>query len=96
MTLDANQIEAEARQQTGLDDFGDGQYREGLDRLVRSFNEEADLSETGEVMQRIRLVSLLVSRLRVEETYRTNPEIDDAVIEGPVFVVGLPEPVPRR
>ncbi len=90
MTLDAEEIEAEARQQTGLDDVGDGEYREGLDRLVRSFNEEADLSETGEVMQHMRLVSLLVSRLRVEDTYGAHPAIDDEEIEGPVFVIGLP------
>jgi Sulfotransferase family len=90
MTLDADQIEHEAREQTGLRDLGDPQFREGLDRLVRSFNDEADLTETGEVMQRMRLVSLLASRLQVEDTYRAHPEIDTQEIEGPVFVIGLP------
>ena len=59
MTLDADELEAEAKAETGLDDFGDGDHREGLERLVRSMNTEADLTETGELMQRIRLVSLL-------------------------------------
>lgn len=73
MTLDPEDLEAEARAQTGLDDFGDGEHREGLERLVRSFNLEADLTETGELMQRIRLVSLLSSRLQIEETSRIRP-----------------------
>ena len=58
MTLDAEELEAEARQKTGLDDFGDAMFREGLEGLVRSFNEEADLTEAGDVMQHMRLVQL--------------------------------------
>ena len=73
MTLDAGELEDEARHQTGLDDFGDTMFRDGLERLVRSFNEEADLTEAGEVMQHVRLVSLLSSRLQVEDTYRIAP-----------------------
>ena len=34
--------------------------------------------------------TLLSSRLRVEDTYRAHPEIDDEEVEGPVFVIGLP------
>ena len=34
MTLDADELEAAAREQTGLTDFGDSYYREGLERLV--------------------------------------------------------------
>jgi Sulfotransferase family len=90
VTLDAAALEAEACRQTGLEDFGDGEHLEGLERLVWSFNEEADLTETGEVMQRVRLISLLSSRLQVEDTYRRHPEIDAERVEGPVFVIGLP------
>ena len=90
MTLDIDQIENEARSQTGLDDTGGEHYREGLERLVAAMNEEGGLTELGEVMQQMRLSMLLASRLRVEETYRVHPEIADEVIEGPVFVIGLP------
>ena len=55
MTLDADDLEAAAREQTGLSDFGDGHHREGLERLVASMNDEADLTDSGELMQRIRL-----------------------------------------
>ncbi len=90
MTLDADSLEAEARAATGLSDFGDGSHREGLERLTASMNTEADLSDDGEAMLRMRLAGALASRLRVEDTYRSHPEIDDEQVEGPVFVIGLP------
>jgi hypothetical protein len=90
VTLDSDRIEDAARTKTGLDDTGGDHYREGLERLVHSMNEEGTLTETGEVMQQIRLSTLFAARLEVEETYRLHPEIDDEVIEGPVFVIGLP------
>ncbi len=90
MSLDVEALEAEAREQTRMEDFGDGSHREGLERLVASLNEEAELTETGEVMLRLRLVGLLASRLRVEDTYQAHPSIDDEGVEGPVFVIGLP------
>jgi hypothetical protein len=90
MTLSADELEAAAREETGLTDFGDGLHREGLERLVASMNEEGDLTEIGEIMQRIRLGAHLTARLRVEQTYKEHPEIGEQVIEGPVFVIGLP------
>jgi hypothetical protein len=90
MTLDADELEADARASAGLSDFGDGTHREGLERLTESMNTEADLTEEGEVMLRMRLAGALASRLRVEDTYRAHPEIEDQRIEGPVFVIGLP------
>src|ERR1700685_4070836 len=90
MTLDIDPIEDDARAQTGLDDTGGDHYREGLERLVASMNEEGSLTELGEAMQQMRLSMLLAARLQVEETYRLHPEIDDEVVGGPVFVIGLP------
>jgi hypothetical protein len=90
MTLDADALETEARNSTGLEDFGDGGHREGLERLTASMNTDADLTEGGEVMLRVRLAGALASRLRIEDTYKAHPEIDDEEIEGPVFVIGLP------
>src|SRR5277367_6211305 len=90
MTLDLDRIEGEARARTGLDDTGGDHYREGLERLVASMNDEGDLTEIGEIMQHARLTALLAARLEVEETYRLHPEIDDQEIGGPVFVIGLP------
>ena len=90
MSLAVDRIEEDARTQTGLDDTGGDYYREGLERLVESMNVEGGLTEMGEAMQQMRLSMLLAARLGVEETYRLHPEIDDEVIDGPVFVIGLP------
>ena len=90
MSLDVDLIEEAARTETGLDDTGGDHYREGLERLVTSMNEEGTLTEMGEAMQHMRLSTLLAARLRVEETYRLHPEIDEQVVDGPVFVIGLP------
>jgi Sulfotransferase family len=90
MTFDVDELEAQACDQTGLSDFGDPYYREGLGRLVASINSEADLNEMGELIQQANLLNLLTSRLKVEETYRLHPEIAEGEIEGPVIVIGLP------
>jgi hypothetical protein len=90
MSLDVERIETDARSQKGLEDTGGDHYREGLERLVASMNDESDLTELGEIMQHARLTALLAARLAVEDTYRLHPEIDDEEIGGPVFVIGLP------
>ena len=58
MSLDVEQIETDARTQTGLEDTGGDYYREGLERLVTSMNEEGDLTELGEIMQQARLTAM--------------------------------------
>jgi hypothetical protein len=88
--LDPDTLEAAARSETDLDDLGDGSHREGLERFTAALRDEADLSDTGVAILSGRLTALLVARLRVEHTYREHPEIADEVIEGPVFVIGLP------
>ncbi len=90
MSLDVDRIETDARKQSGLDDTGGDHYREGLERLVASMNDEGGLTELGEAMQHARLVALLEARLAVEDTFRLHPEIDDEEIGGPVFIIGLP------
>jgi Sulfotransferase family len=80
----------EAIAQTGLDDFGDDSFREGLEILVRSLHDEARLNAVGEAFMYPRLVSHLSQRLQVEDWYRRHPEIDDVPIVAPLFGLGLP------
>ena len=88
--FDADELEDGARAATGLDDFGSGYYRAGLERIVDALNTEADLNDIGEVIQHATIGNALIQRLKVEDTYRQHPEIDDEVVDGPVFVIGLP------
>jgi Sulfotransferase family len=81
---------AEATGENGLEDFGEDSFREGLERLVNSLREEANLNATGESVIYPRLVSHLRSRLEVEDWYRRHPEIDEVEITAPLFGLGLP------
>ena len=80
----------EACRRTGLEDFGDDGFREGLERLVDSLDREASLNAVGEVGFRAMILGLLGQRLQVEDWYRRHPEIDDEPIERPLVGLGLP------
>ena len=88
--LDAHELIATAQRNTGLTDFGTDDWREPFEILVRSLNEEAELHMFGRLWTRQDLLLFLENRLRIEETYRLHPEIEDEVIDKPVFVTGLP------
>src|SRR5271167_4581493 len=74
----------------GSDDFGVGTWQQGLEVLIRSFNEEASLTELGEQVVTDQIVGFLANRLEVERWYREHPEIDEGRIEAPLFGLGLP------
>ncbi len=89
-TFGAEDLEAGARAATGLDDFGTDYYREGLERTVDGLNTEAELNDLGRVIQHATISNALIQRLKVIDTYKQHPEIDDEVVEGPVVIIGLP------
>ena len=81
---------AAARAATGLEDFGDDSFLEGLQVLVRSLREEANLNATGEHLLRQRIIGHLAQRLEIEDWYRRHPEIDEVQIKAPLIGVSLP------
>ena len=89
--LRANALLAEAsRRCDGLDDFGDPSFRAGLDCLLASLNDEAQLSEQGRALFAERIVDSLCNRLRLEDYCKRHPEIEQESIADPVVIVGLP------
>lgn len=90
LSLNSTQLLEAARAATGLSDFGELPFREGLDRLVDAINRESTLSDFGKAAVPAMLIGRLVNRLQIEDWYRRHPEIDDEVIRDPVFTVGLP------
>jgi Sulfotransferase family len=80
----------QARVATGLDDFGEDSWREGLERLLDSLRGEARLSEMGEQIAAAMIVNDLTSRLRVTDWHERCPEIGAAPIPPPVVVLGQP------
>jgi hypothetical protein len=80
----------EARQQTGLTDFGEESFRDGLDILLGSLRDEARLHERGRAFLHHRIVGYLSQRLQVEDWYRRHPEMDDVSVTAPLIGLGLP------
>ncbi len=87
--LDVDSMVAKARRRTGLSSFGDEWFMEPLSVLVRSINEEADLTLLGRLIQRRRIEGALATRLRVEELLRRRPEIRDIDLGRIVVIAGL-------
>jgi hypothetical protein len=79
-----------ARQVTGLDDFGEDGFREGLGVLIDSARTEARLSQAGEAALEEMVVMLLAKRLQIEDWYARHPEIHDQQVSAPLMVLGLP------
>jgi hypothetical protein len=82
-------LEASATRLTTLTDFGGDEYREGLGVLLRSYAEDEALTDLGRRVKRSELRGALVARLVSEAGFARVPA-DDAVIERPIFVTGLP------
>lgn len=79
-----------AREATGLSDFGDDGFREALDRLCRSAEDELDLSPVGRRNLYGQILDHLIQRLRFEDLWKRHPEILEEPIEAPIVIVGLP------
>jgi len=79
---------AEARANTGLQEFGDEAFRAPLGVLLRSLREEAPLNAVGIAMLRTRILESLMTRLRTEDWIRRHPEIELEEIAAPIVVVG--------
>ena len=90
MKINANEILDQAKSETGLSDLGEPLFFEGLNRLIDSINNEANLNEIGIQAQPIRIQGLLSNRLRFEEDLKKFPEILDQQIIAPIVIVGLP------
>lgn len=83
-------LQAEARERTGLSDFGDPDFLEPLAVLAQSLDREANLHAVGRATQAERLVESLCVRLRLEQAWKTEPAIARERIDDPLVIIGLP------
>jgi hypothetical protein len=79
-----------AAEQTGLSDFGSPTFRDGLDRILQSLEEDAKLTAAGRAAVLPILLRRLVNRLHIEDWFRTRPAAEAAPISGTVTITGLP------
>jgi hypothetical protein len=86
----ADELHATAARFTGLSDFGDDGYRDGLDVLLASYADDAGLTAKGAKAARAMLTGALMARLLSQAGWGRYPESADVAIERPIFVTGLP------
>jgi hypothetical protein len=79
-----------AREATGLSDFGDEDFREGLRVLLTTYDKTAGFNEKGRRRFYRRVVQLLSQRLKIEAAFARHPEIRERQIRRPVYLTGLP------
>jgi hypothetical protein len=89
-TLTEESLLNEAKRQAGLSDFGDMWFLEPMGKLLDSIHNEAKLSPAGVAGQGARIVHGLVSRLRLRDAIKRNPEILDEKVTVAGTIVGLP------
>jgi len=89
VSLREDDLLAAARANTGLDDFGDPWFRQGLGVLLRALEDEAQLTLTGRVLARAEIQRILQNRLAVEGRLRAEPAIERQPIEAPIVITGL-------
>lgn len=88
--LDAEYLMERALQRTKRQNFSDLSFVEPLKRLLRSCNEEADLSAFGRYATHFDIMRCLNNLLLFDISEERDPGILSRPIGGPVFITGLP------
>jgi hypothetical protein len=75
---------------TGLDDFGEPTWREGMELYVADLAASAQLNEIGVGVARDGVVGDLSTRLRLIQWRKDHPAVAEQRIVAPIIIVGLP------
>lgn len=89
-SLELDSLHRAARARAGTSAYGHWDFAAPLDRLLKSYRDEAQLTTLGRITAREYLVSLLDNLLRMEAERASNPQIETERITAPVFIIGLP------
>ena len=74
--LDEESLIGHARRNTGLSDFGSDDWYEPIRIFVRALEDESELTLIGRLMTRSDILMHLEDRLRIEDEYKRNPQIE--------------------
>ena len=90
ISLEADSLLQAASRETGLEDFGEGEWRTHFDVLLRSLEEESNLHLVGRNVVRTELLLALTNRLGLTDLWKRRAEILEQSVDAPVFIVGSP------
>jgi hypothetical protein len=88
--LDADVLHAKATADTGLEDFGDDDYRERLGVYLAALQEISGLNAPGIVNHHAQLLQWLKNRLLLADLLARHPEIRHIELLPPIVIAGLP------
>lgn len=88
--LDSEALEREVVARTGLADFGPGDWRQAMHRLLRCAEQEAQLNQAGQAILRLQVMARLVNRLEIEDWVARHPEVREERVEAPLILATLP------
>ena len=88
--LEREALLQQARERAGLADFGDEWFFEPMDHFIEASNREGRLTPAGRASTTEVIVKGLVSRLRMVEDIKRNPEILDEKVDVAGIILGLP------
>jgi hypothetical protein len=88
--LDADVLHAKATVETGLNDFGDDDYRDRLDVYLGALHDISGMHAPGIVNHHAQLLQWLKNRLLLTDLLARHPEIHDIELAPPVVIAGLP------
>jgi Sulfotransferase family len=84
----AEALSARATAETSLSNFGDDDFRPGLDHFIAACRDDGFVPPAGLIPIGDAIVRILVNRLRFEDALTIHPEILDEQIVAPLFIVG--------
>lgn len=87
--LNADDVMDAAVEAAGSDDFGPGDFSEGLAVLCESVEAEARLNDIGRFAVEQNIIGSLVNRLKIHDWIGDNPSVTDEQIDAPLVVVGM-------
>ncbi|OCC23604.1 sulfotransferase [Croceicoccus estronivorus] len=86
----AKELMDRASEQTGLDDFGEPTFLEGLDVMRESLAADVPYGPADREKAINLIVRRLANRLQIEAWFAAHPGAENAPIENPISIVGLP------
>ena len=87
--FDMDQLLQEAQEYTGLDDYGPSPFKPGLESMIETYN-SLGVNDDGAGMINMSISMLLMERLRIEQAKKDYPEIQNEVVNPPMFLTGMP------
>jgi hypothetical protein len=83
-------LHEQARAETGLSDFGDTAYLEGLRVFLRALDTGPRFTEAGRAFTRGNIKGVLKARLHAQQGWKANPEYRSVRIARPLVITGIP------